>query len=307
MTPDHDGHSRLVALSAGGHVEGNVQDPKWRQIPREVWDELGRDHVSMMAGGVAFYTLLSIFPGLSALISIYGLVADPSGVESQLDALALVLPAEALKLLSDQMYSLVHAPPATLGAGLLFSLLLALWSAMSGTSMLMQALTIACDEKEDRNVVRFYLTAAALTAGLVLSGLLSLLLVEVTPALLDRLPFPDFWREAASFIRWPVLAGLAVTGLAIVYRFAPCRYGKQWRWISPGAIAATLLWIVGSAGFSFYVSRFGSYDKTYGSIGAVVVLLMWFYVTAYIILAGAELDTAIEHRTSRHMVSGQKT
>jgi membrane protein len=108
-------------------------------------------------------------------------------------------------------------------------------------------------------------------------------------------------------IRRPFLAGLAVTGLAIVYRFAPCRYGKRWRWISPGAIAATLLWIVGSAGFSFYVSRFGSYDKTYGSIGAVVVLLMWFYVTAYIILAGAELDTAIGHRTSRHMVSGQKT
>jgi membrane protein len=171
-------------------------------------------------------------------------------VESQLNALAVVLPAEALKLLSDQMYSLIHAPPATLGIGLLVSLMLALWSAMSGTSMLMQALTIACNKNEDRGIVSFYLTAVSLTACLMPSGLLSLLLVAVTPALLDRLPFPDFWREALSFIRWPVLARLAITGLGIVYRFAPPRYKKRLRWIRPSAIAATLLWIVDSAGFS---------------------------------------------------------
>jgi membrane protein len=268
----------------------------WWKLPAEMWQELGASNISMMAAGVAFYALLAIIPGLSALVSLYGLVADPTAVQKLLVSLAGVLPAEAVKLLADQLQSLIHAAPAKLGLGLLVSLALAVWSAMSGTTMLMQALTAACDEKEERGLLNFYGTAAVLTFGLILAGVVSLLLVAVIPAVLDRLPFPDSWREMISFVRWPILAALAIAALGLVYRYAPNRCGPGWGWINPGAIVATLFWVLASAGFSFYVARFGSYDKTYGSLGAVVVLLMWFYLTAYIILAGAKLNTVLAAR-----------
>lgn len=268
----------------------------WWQPLVEVWTELGANNISIMAAGVAFYGLLAIFPGLTALISLYGLVADPSAVQTLLQSLAGVLPAEAVKLLSAQLHALIAAPPAKLGLGLVVSLALALYSAMSGTSALMQALTIACNDKEGRGLLRFYLTAAALTVGLVLIGLVSLLLVAVIPALFDRLSLPAFWEAVVAYSRWPLLAAIAIAALGSVYRFAPNRCGEHWHWISPGAVAATIVWIAGSAGFSFYVGRFGSYDKTYGSLGAVVVLLLWFYLTAYIVLAGAEMNTVLARR-----------
>lgn len=274
-----------------------ARPPWWKLLP-EVWQEISANNISMMAAGVAFYALLAIIPGLSALVSLYGLVADPIAVQRLLVSLAGVLPAEAVKLLADQLQALIHAAPAKLGLGLLVSLALAVWSAMSGTTMLMQALTVACDEKEERGLLSFYGTAALLTLGLILSGVVSLLLVAVIPAVLDWLPLPGSWGEAISFVRWPILAALAIIVLGLVYRYAPNRCGPSWSWINPGAVVATLFWVLASAGFSFYVARFGSYDKTYGSLGAVVVLLMWFYLSAYIVLAGAELNTVLARRKS---------
>ncbi|MBV8889131.1 MAG: YihY/virulence factor BrkB family protein [Alphaproteobacteria bacterium] len=267
---------------------------RWGRILARVWDELGRDHVSMMAAGVAFYGLLAIFPGMSALISIYGLVADPGIIERHLAELTGVLPAEALKLLSDQMNALVSAPPAKLGLGLLISLLVALWSAMSGTSMLMQALTVAYEEQDDRGILHFYALALALTVGTTVFGLVSLLLIAAVPVALEWLPMPEAWRDGVALVRWPILAGLVLIGLGLLYRLAPDRRSPRGDFLSPGTIAAAVLWLVGSAGFSIYVARFGSYDRTYGSIGAVVILLMWFYVSAYIVLAGAELNAELE-------------
>ena len=268
----------------------------WWQLRTQVRERIERNHVSMMSAGVAFYALLSIFPALSVLISTYGLVADRDDVLRELDLFAGILPTEAVKLLADQMNSLIHAPPAKLGVGFIVSLSVALWSAMSGTTGLMQALTVASNETEDRGFLKFYLTVAGLTAGFILFGVVSLFLIAVIPAVVDWLALPDFWRGAVSLTRWPILAGLGVVGLSVVHRLAPSRGAK--RWISTGAIASTLLWIIGSFGFSSYVARFGSYDKTYGSLGAVVVLLMWFYLTAYIILAGAELNAEIARWTA---------
>lgn len=264
--------------------------PSVLQRLRYVWDEMNRDHISVMAAGVAFYTLLSIFPGMSAAISLFGLVSDPVEIERHLQSLAGVVPGEALKLISDQVHALVAAPSGKLGLGLIVSLALALWSATSGTTTLMQALTVAYEENDGRGLLHFYGLAIGLTLAMIVFGVLALLLVAGVPAVLNYLPWPDSWREGVSFIRWPVLAGLVLLALGFVYRAAPSRKHSRWEWLSPGTIAATLVWLLGSAGFSFYVARFGSYDRTYGSIGAVVVLLMWFYVTAYIILAGAELN-----------------
>jgi membrane protein len=268
--------------------------PSWGRALRQVWTEIGRNNISVMAAGVAFYGFLSIFPGMSVLISTYGLVSDPGVIETQVSGLAGVLPQEALKLLSDQLHALISAPPAKLGVGLLISLLLALWSAASGAGTLMQALTVAFDEKDTRSVLGFYARAIGLTIGMGVFGLVSLFLIAVVPAILDRLPFPQIWRDAVALIRWPLLAGLVFVALGLLYRFAPAQETPRWHWFGPGSIAAALLWLGGSAGFSFYVAQFGSYNKTYGSLGAVVVLLMWFYVTAYIILAGAELNAAVE-------------
>jgi membrane protein len=268
--------------------------PSWGRILANVWTELDRDHISIMAAAMAFYGLLSIFPGMSALISLYGLAADPAVIEKQLGALSGVLPSEALKLLSDQLHALIAKPPARLGIGLIVSLALALWSATSAASMLMQALTVAYEQTDDRGILGFYLRAIALTIGIAVFGIVSLFLIAVVPAVLDRLPVTDIWRERLSLIRWPLVAGLVLLGLALVYRFAPARHSPCWHWLSPGTVAAALLWLIGSAGFSFYVANFGSYDKTYGSLGAVVILLIWFYVSAYIVLAGAELNSEYE-------------
>ena len=270
----------------------SAPDP-W-QILKRLWNELDHDHVSMMAAGIAFYSFLAIFPGISAAISLYGLVADRADIENHLQALAGVLPAEALKLIADQVHQLVSAPAAKLGAGLLLSLTFALWSAMSGSSMLMQTLTIAYEEEDDRGILHFYGLALALTLGLIAFAIVALALIAGIPAVLDRLPFPPLWRDAVSFIRWPVLAVLVQVGLTLLYRLAPKRRQPRWEWLAPGTVAATLLWLVVSAAFSAYVSSFGSYDKTYGSIGAVVVLLMWLYLTGFVILAGAELNCEVE-------------
>ena len=273
--------------------------PGWWAILKNFWAEIDRDHVSIMAAGVAFYTLLSIFPGMSALISVYGLVADPMTIQNQLSSLAGVLPQEALKLLSDQLHALVAAPRDKLGLGLVVSLLLALWSATSGTGALMQALTVAYEERDNRGPVAFYGRAIALTLGIGLFAVVSLFLIAVIPAVIGSLPISELWRDRVSLIRWPLLAILALFALGVLYRYAPARQNPCWHCFSAGTIGAALLWLVGSAGFSFYVARFSSYDKTYGSLGAVVILLVWFYVSTYIVLAGAELNSEIEKARAR--------
>lgn len=262
----------------------------WRVRLGRVWHAIQRDNISIMAAGIAYYVMLSIFPGMSALVLTYGLVADPQIIEYHVDALAGVLPSEALKLLSDQLNALVSAPTEKLGIGLIVSVLIALWSATSGTSAMMNALTIAYDGKEERGLLRFYALSIALTVGGVIFLLLALVLIAGVPAAVTRLPLPAFWQQALLLIRFPILALLALLGIGTLYRLAPDRQRPGWDFLRAGTIAASLLWLASSAAFSFYAAQFGSYDRTYGSLGAVAILLVWLYVTAYIILAGAELN-----------------
>ena len=265
----------------------------WRTRLARVWHALGRDNISIMAAGIAYYAMLSIFPGMSALVLTYGLVADPLSIEHHISALAGVLPGEALKLLSDQLKALVSAPTEKLGIGLIVSALIALWSATSGTSAMMNALTIAYEGTEERGVLHFYGLSIALTVGGVVFLLLALVLIAGVPAAATRLPLSPFWQQTVSLIRFPLLAVLAFLGLGTLYRLAPNRKRPGWDFFRAGTIAASLLWLAGSAAFSFYASHFGSYDRTYGSVGAVAIMLVWLYVTAYIVLAGAELNGEI--------------
>lgn len=262
----------------------------WGQRLARVWRAIGRDNISIMAAGIAYYAMLSIFPGMSALVLTYGLVADPLTIEHHVDALIGVLPNEALKLLSDQLNALVSAPPAKLGIGLLISVLIALWSSTSGTSAMMNALTIAYEGKEERGLLHFYGLSIALTVGGAVFVLIALVLIAGVPAAVAKIPMLGFWQELLPLLRFPLLAVLTLFGLGALYRLAPDRARPAWDFFRPGTIAASLLWLAGSSAFSFYAAHFGSYDETYGSVAAVVLLLVWLYVTAYIVLAGAELN-----------------
>jgi membrane protein len=276
----------------------------WWDILKRTWQQMGEDNISIVASGVAFYALLSIFPAFTALVALYGLVADPAQVERQIAAAQGFLPAEALKLLSDQLHSLVEGPKTGIGVGLAISVGLALWSARAGTGSLMTALNIAYGEPEKRNIVKFNLVAFGLTAGMIVFGILALLLVAVIPAVLKLLPLPDFLGWIITFVRWPILAVFAMFALAALYRFGPSRAEPRWQWVSWGSAVATIVWVIASVGFSVYVSKFSDYNATYGSLGAVVVLLMWFYISAYIFLAGAELNAEMEHQTARDTTTG---
>jgi membrane protein len=277
---------------------GVFEVPKvgWWTIVTGTWQQMSRDNVSALAAAIAFYALLCIFPTLTALVSVYGLVADPTMVERQVAAMEGILPPEAATLLATWLQALAQEPTTRFGVGLLISVLLAAWSVWSATGTLMTAVNICYGDKEKRSFVRFNLEALALSTGLALFGAVALALVAVLPVLLGLLPVPTTWHALISLVRWPILTGLAIVGLAIVYRYAPVRVPRKWEWVSWGAATATALWLAGSIAFTFYVSNVGNYDKTYGSLGAVIVLLLWFYISAYVILLGAVVNAVMERQ-----------
>jgi membrane protein len=284
---------RYTAGSPVGSAAGMRKRRNWGSRLVRVWQGINRDNISIMAAGIAYYAMLSIFPGMSALVLTYGLVADPQTIGYHISALSGVLPAEALKLLSDQLNALVSAPPEKLGIGLVISALIALWSSTSATSAMMNALTIAYKGKEERGLFHFYGLSIALTVVGVIFLLLALVLIAGVPAAATRVPLPEIWQQTLALIRFPMLAVLAFLALGTLYRLAPDRRRPGWDFLRAGTIAASLLWLAGSAAFSFYASHFGSYDRTYGSLGAVAIMLVWLYATAYIVLAGAELNGEI--------------
>jgi membrane protein len=268
----------------------------WLAIPVATWQRMQRDNLSALSAGAAFQALLTIFPTLTAFVSLYGLGADPNMVERQVATMQGVLPPEAVKLIATWLQALVRGTTAKFGFGLVVSVLFAFWSMWSAAAMLMTAINLCYGEEETRDFVSFNLRALALGACLVLFGIAALALLAALPIALALLPVPDAWNDALGLLRWPLLAGIAVLALAFIYRYAPDRAEPKWQWISWGAAVATTLWILGSIGFTTYVSEVGSYDKTYGSLGAVIILLVWFYLTAYVILAGAELNAEIERQ-----------
>lgn len=289
----NDGRGRLADAPQQITLAG------WRDILKRFLADIGRDNVSLMAAGIAFYGLLSLAPAFTALVALYGLVADPAAVQAQVASLEGLVPPEARTLIAEELTAIVQAHSSSLGAGVILGLLIALWSANSSTSALMSALNVAYGEREKRSLLRYYGSALVLTVCGVIFGALALLLIAVIPAVLGWLPLGAYGRALVSVLRWPVLLILFSAGLGVIYRYAPSRNAPRWRWVSWGAAAATVLWIAGSALFSIYVDRFATYNKTYGSLGAVVILLMWLWLSAYAVLLGAELDAEMEHQTLR--------
>lgn len=283
----------------GHDAESPRQIPRsgWKQILGRVKDQVGEDDLPMLAAALAFYAVLALFPALIALITVYGLVADPQQVQEQLSSLTQNLQGGAGQLLRDQLTSIVSASRSSLSWGLLASVVGALWAASSGMQALIKAVNIAYDEDETRGFFKMRGLSLLLTLGGVVFVIVSVALIAVLPPLLDGIGLGDVARKAIAWGRWPLLALFAMGALAIIYKLAPDRDAPRFRWVSWGAGVATIVWLIASWGFSFYVQNFGSYNETYGSLAGIVVLLMWFYISALVILLGAELNAEIELQT----------
>ena len=276
----------------------------WIQIARRSLKEMGRDHVTLLAGGVAYSWFLSLFPGLIAAVMIYGLVTDPAQVQEQIDSMASGLPQAAQELLSTQLRSIASSSSGSLSFGLIFSIALALWSASAGMAGLVEATNIAYDEEEGRNFFVKRGLALLLTIGFIVFLAISIGLVAVVPIVLDSLGLGVIATVAAQIARWVGLIVLMVVALALLYRVGPDREAPKFAWVSQGAITATVLWVIASIGFSFYVDNFGSYGETYGSLAGVIVLLLWLWITAVVVLLGAEINAETEGQTMKDSTTG---
>jgi membrane protein len=274
---------------------GEVKVETLFQIAENVVFRIGRDNLMLVAAGVAFYAMTAIFPAIATFVSIYGLFADPDAVQKQIAGYSSLLPAASLKLLTDALQSFASKSSSTLNMALLVSLGLALWSAKAGVSSLMTGLNIANETTEKRGFIAQQAVALALTLGAILFAMVAIAAVALLPAIIDFLPLTDGNKTALGLGRWPLLALLVCFGLAVMYRFGPSRERAKWQWITWGAAIATVLWLAASGAFSFYVSRFNSYDATYGSLAAPVILLLWFWLSALVALLGAEIDAEMEH------------
>jgi membrane protein len=263
---------------------GEIPARGWRDIVMRVKDELAADNISIVAAGVAYYIFLALFPGLAATVSIYGFVMDPATLQKHVQA---------------------GATGNRLGWAALAGALLALWSAAKGMSSLMEALNIVYDEKEQRGFIRRNATALLLTLAFIVFLLVFLGIIAGVPAVLSSLNVDDTVVRIVGYLRWPLLAVAQIVALAVLYRYAASRAEPKWRWITPGAIIATILWLAGSAAFSLYVSYFASYNKTYGALGVVVILLTWLLLSVYSVLLGAEINAEMEHQTKQDTTEGR--
>jgi len=299
------GHGRDAGRGRDAEHPGEIPARGWKDILRRAWNEVSEQNLFLIAGGVTYDVLLALFPGLAALVSLYGLVFDAGQIERQVAALSAVLPAQTQELLSQQLHSLVEASGGALGFAAIAGLLLALWSASRGMSGLITALNIAYEEKETRGFFKLNLIALGLTLGLLAGGVVAIALVAVLPAAARLLAIGAATKWVLLLAQWPVLIVLVMLGLAVLYRFAPNRDKPQWRWVSPGAGAATILWIVASVAFTVYVANFNSYDKTYGSLGGVIILLTWLYLSALMVLLGAVINAQSERQTRKDSTAGR--
>ncbi len=266
----------------------------WWPILRRAWREVKADHVSLLAAGVAFYGFLSLFPALIAAVLIYGLVADPDDVQRQVDAMADVLPADAQSVVGRQLTAIATTSDRALGLGLAVAVLGGLWTVSGGVKGLITATNIAYDRDETRGWLRLRVLAVILTVGAILFMLSAVVLIAAVPIAAEATGVGGVARVATEVVRWPLLVCSVMVALAVVYRIAPDRVVPRARWVSIGAVVATLLWVVASVGFSVYVNNFGRYGNTYGGLAGVVVLLLWMYVSAFIVLLGAEINAEVE-------------
>ncbi|MEZ5650007.1 MAG: YihY/virulence factor BrkB family protein [Burkholderiaceae bacterium] len=276
----------------------------WGQIARRVASELGEDRVMLVAAGVTFYLLLALPPTLALIVAIYGLVTSPAEVGQQMQAVSPYLPSGVQSIVQNQLDRLTQQTSTTLGFASVFSFLLALWSANRGTKGILQALNIAYDERETRGFFKLLVVSLAFTLGGVLLFAILLSGIVAIPRLSNWLPFGELGALAVKVLTGLVVLAIATFGLACLFRWGPDRRSARWSWLTPGAAVALIIAAIASLLFSWYVSNFGSYDRTYGSLGIVIVFMTWLWIMAIFLLLGAELNAEMEHQTARDTTVG---
>jgi membrane protein len=265
-----------------------------RQIADGMRDATRRHHASILAGGVAFYAFLSMFPALAALVSGYGLLSDPEHVRRQVDVLAGGLPRDVQAVIYDQMARLTARSSGSLSVEAAIGLVAALWAATKGMRALITGLSLAFGQAETRGFIRLNATAFLFTVGGVLGGAVAVAAIVVLPLVFSFLHLSALGAQLFRWLRWPALAVATLLGLAVAYHFGPARPPGRWRWVTPGALVATALWLTGSALFGWFASRFGKSDLVEGSLAVVITLLTWFLLSAYVVVIGAELNMEID-------------
>jgi len=299
--------ARELAQHGRGRYSSNpLQIPwaGWKDILWRTYESTNDDRLLATAAGVVFFGLLAVFPAITALVSSYGLFADASTIGANLQTLALMLPEGSFQIVQDQIARVLAKGNASLGATFLFGLALALWSANAGVKAIIDALNVVNEEREKRSFVKLNLISLAFTTGGIAALLLMVSAVVAFPLALDHLGIAPDSKFIVSLARWPLLFAILLVALGLLYRFGPSRRPARWQWLSIGTVAAALLWIAGSSALSWYLSNFGEYDATYGSLGAAIGLMMWMWMSAIIVLCGAELNSEIEHQTARDSTVG---
>lgn len=276
----------------------------WKDIFWRVYEEIQRDRIMAVAAGVVFYGLLAVFPALTALVSSYGLFADASTIGQHLSVLGGMMPEASFKLVEEQITRIAGNSGGKLTAGFLFGLGFALWSANAGMKAVFDALNVTYGEEEKRGFVKLNAVTLAFTFGGIVALLLALSAVVVFPLALAYVGLDEVDPAFVSLLRWPALLALVIFGLALLYRYGPSRNEPQWRWITPGSLFAAVTWVAASLGFSYYLSHFADYNATYGSLGALIGLMMWMWISTLVILTGAEINAEVEHQTARDTTEG---
>jgi membrane protein len=271
----------------------------WKETARRALADFSRHRVTTEAAAVTFYSILAIFPAVAALVSLSGLFADPATLGAQLDSMSGILPGGAIDVVRDQVTRVAQQGHAKLGLGLAIGVIISLWSANGGTKSLFDALNIVYGVREERGIVKLNITSLAITLGGIAFMLIAAAAVIVLPGALGFAGLSSFADKAVRIVRWPALFLVVAIGLALIYRYGPNRREVAWRWITAGSAFAAIGWLVASLAFSWYAANFGSYNATYGSLGAIIGFMMWIWLSAIVILAGAELDATIEAGRAR--------
>lgn len=290
----------LAQRGRGRHSSSPLQIPwrGWKDVLWRTYDQINDDRLLAIAAGVVFFGLLAVFPAITALVSCYGLFADASTISDNLQTLALMLPDGSFQIVQDQIARVLANGQAKLGLTFLFGLALALWSANAGVKAVIDALNVVYGEREKRSFIKLNLLSLGFTTGAIAALLLMVSAVVALPLTLDGMGLAADSKMIISLARWPLLLLVVVLALGVLYRFGPSRPGARWEWLSIGTLVAALLWLAGSALLSWYLSNFGNYSATYGSLGAAIGLMMWMWMSAIIVLCGAELNSEIEHQTA---------
>ena len=276
----------------------------WKEILFRVYSNISGHRILALAAGMTYYSLLAIFPALAALVAVYGLFADPGTIARHLDQVSGVLPGGAIDVVKDQLTRVASKGSHTLGLTFIVGLAVSLWSANAATKSLFDTLNIVYGEKEKRGFLKLNATSLGFTLAGIVFVLLALNAVVVMPIALAFIGLSNSVDLMVQLVRWPALFLGVAFGLAVIYRYGPSREMARWRWITWGSAAASVLWLAASGLFSWYAANFGKFNETYGSLGAVIGFMTWLWISAIVILLGAELDAEMEHQTSRDTITG---